>query len=568
MSDMARSDAQRFGRQKGTQTPNSSNRVNQKARVSLDQLCSLAPTPIRVDKLAARLKTYPNRNAAQFLESGFLFGFDLNYMGPRMPVDFPNLKSVEHNKEEAKKKIEKEVSLGRYVGPYEKRPLLNLRTSPIGLVPKKTQGEFRLIHHLSYPAGYSVNDFILEEACKVEYSKFDDAVDLVARMGKGTELAKEDIKSAFRLLPISPKDYELLGVKFESLYYIDRCLPMGIRCAPAYFETFSTFLEFCVRDKLGTDRLMHYMDDFLAVGAPIGGGLTCLEIIQEFRAVCKEVGVPLAHEKSEGPTTRLTFLGLEIDTVQMQVKVPVDKITALKQKIARALRKKSLTLREIQSLVGSLTFVCRAVKPGRAFLRRIIDVTRNEKKEDRVIPLPAGGLEDLTMWLSFLKDFNGVAIIQPDRWESDADLDLFTDASGEIGFGGYFQGKWFCGEWPAFVLSRNCSIAWKEMVPIVLAVLLWGPTLGGKRIRIHTDNMAVKSIVNKQTSNCPRIMTLVRIFVLECLKRDIVVKALHIGTKDNAIADSLSRLQMGRFRMLAPDAEAAQTPIPEIIWEI
>ncbi|XP_072178201.1 integrase/recombinase xerD homolog [Diadema setosum] len=60
-------------------------------------------------------------------------------------------------------------------------------------------------------------------------------------------MAKEDIESAFRLLPIHPDDFELLGVKFEGKYYVDKCLPMGVRCAPAYFETFSTFLEYCAR---------------------------------------------------------------------------------------------------------------------------------------------------------------------------------------------------------------------------------------------------------------------------------------------------------------------------------
>jgi hypothetical protein len=57
-------------------------------------------------------------------------------------------------------KIEKEIKAGRVAGPFNYLPLINLKVSPIGIVPKKTIGDFRLIHHLSYPESSSVNDFI------------------------------------------------------------------------------------------------------------------------------------------------------------------------------------------------------------------------------------------------------------------------------------------------------------------------------------------------------------------------------------------------------------------------
>ena len=88
--------------------------------------------------------------------------------------------------------------------------------------------------NLKYKKGIiSRYNFIPDEACKVEYSSFDEAIELVARTGRGAELAREDIKSAFRLLPIAPDDFELLGIKFDGKYYVDKCLPMGVRRAPA-----------------------------------------------------------------------------------------------------------------------------------------------------------------------------------------------------------------------------------------------------------------------------------------------------------------------------------------------
>ena len=99
-------------------------------------------------------------NYATELREGFANGFRLGYKGPRQPQKSKNLMSVAENMQEVDKKIKGEVDKGRVEGPFEDPPLENLRCSPIGLVPKKAPGEFRLIHHLSWPEGKSVNDFI------------------------------------------------------------------------------------------------------------------------------------------------------------------------------------------------------------------------------------------------------------------------------------------------------------------------------------------------------------------------------------------------------------------------
>ena len=57
-------------------------------------------------------------------------------------------------------KLSKELAAGRIVGPFDSPPFETFRVSPLGIVPKKLPGKFRLIHHLSYPEGLSVNDGI------------------------------------------------------------------------------------------------------------------------------------------------------------------------------------------------------------------------------------------------------------------------------------------------------------------------------------------------------------------------------------------------------------------------
>jgi hypothetical protein len=79
------------------------------------------------------------------------------------------LKSVADMPELTKQTISKELTMGRIAGPFSVPPFPTLRVSPIGLVPKKN-GDFRMIHNLSYPCNNSVNDFIDHEFCSVRYS--------------------------------------------------------------------------------------------------------------------------------------------------------------------------------------------------------------------------------------------------------------------------------------------------------------------------------------------------------------------------------------------------------------
>lgn len=281
-----------------------------------------------------------------------------------------NLKSVVVNKE---------VSLGRVAGPFDVPPMLNLRISPIGLVPKATPGDFRLIHHLSYPEGESVNDFIDQKVCSVQYAKFDDAVSMIQHLGNGALLAKADIKSAFRLLIVSPGDFELLGFRLDNKYYYDKCLPMGCKISCALFEKFASFLEWVVSYRARNENTTHYLDDFLFGGAAESTG--CQNLLDTFHQVCSELGVPIASEKTVFPTTSLIYLGLKLDTTAMtMISVPEEKVVRTKHRIDELSSRKKVRLTEMQSLIGLLNFLCKAIAPGRAFLRRMITKTCGLKK--------------------------------------------------------------------------------------------------------------------------------------------------------------------------------------------
>lgn len=517
------------------------------------------------------MHAYPNPSKATTLLSGFKFGFSLHYSGPRLPTDAKNLKSARENPDILMQKIRKELDAGRVAGPFMYRPIPTLRISPLGLVPKgKEVGQFRVIHHLSYPENSSVNDFIDPTKCSVTYSSIDEAVEIIQTFGKHTLASKSDVRSAFRLLPISPTDFDLLGFKINDQFYFDKCLPFGASISCALFEEFASFLHWLVAKHHPGGAVVHYLDDFLFLGKQ--GTNHCKDLLDTFKDVCKMLGVPIADEKTISPTTCLTFLGIEIDTVEMTIRIPKDKLAELRQKISDSINCKKVTLKQMQSLLGSLNFACRVITPGRAFCRRLIDSTIGVKKQHHRIRLSNNLKADLLIWKEFLGNFNGLTIMPDKTWSSNTALQFFTDSAGgsALGFGIYFKGEWAHGSWPNTWVDKDLlsNITFLELFPVLVSVTIWGQQLKNKKVLFHIDNEAAVHILNKKSSKSPEVMSIIRKLVLETLKHNIQIKAEHVPGKKNLIADAISRCQWSRFRHLAPNASLTPTPIPTQVWNL
>ena len=315
---------------------------------------------------------------------------------------------------------------------------------------------------------------------------------------------------------------------------------------------------------------MHYLDDFL-FGAEADSP-KCQFTLQTFRDICKLWGVPVAEDKTVEPTEILTFLGIEFDTLAMELRLPNEKLVELKHTLELFVQSKKVTLRQLQSLIGLLNFACQVVSPGRAFCRRLIDATCNIRKPHHRIRVSKSMREDIKVWLTFLSEYNGVTVITDNAWASNETLELFTDSSGgqNRGFGIYFQGKWAHKCWPKLWEEMDIlkDITFLELFPVVVALCIWGEQLKNKKIIFNIDNQSVVHIINKKSSKSVRVMSLVRQLVLSTLQYNIMIKALHISGISNKIADSLSRCDWQRFRNLCPEADQRGTEIPDHLWSL
>lgn len=226
---------------------------------------------------------------------------------------------------------------------------------------------------------------------------------------------------------------------------------------------------------------------------------------------------------------------------------------------------KKCTKREALSLLGHFNFAARVIPPGRSFISRLLEVTRRAKELHHHIYLTNECKEDLKMWHTFLLHWNGVSLFLDNACTPAPDISLFTDASGTIGYGAYYQGQWFQGTWPANLddhIEGVIYMAYKELVPIVMAAQLWSKHWPRKRILFYCDNQATVAILNKGRSRSPDIMRLMRHLSLLAAKHNFAFSSTYIASADNDIADALSRFQMSRFRGLVPHADLLPQSIP------
>ena len=277
--------------------------------------------------------------------------------------------------------------------------------------------------------------------------------------------------------------------------------------------------------------------------------------------MCNYLGVPLAPEKTVGPATVLQFAGITLDSVRQGARLPEDKLLKCRAMLQNFQARRSVRLKELQSLIGFLNFTCLVVVPGRTFLRRMIDLIKGVSERHHYIRLSRAAKLDIMLWLRFLDDFNGRSFFLSDVWETPQSLQLYTDVAGSIGFGAVFDRHWLHGTWPNQWKSYN--IALLELFPIVIAVHIWGHIMADKRIIFFTDNAAVVDIINNQTSKHQGIIVLLRDLVRSCLRHNIIFQARHIPGLTNSSADYISRSQVTKFWELSPEADQFPTPISD-----
>ena len=296
-------------------------------------------------------------------------------------------------------------------------------------------------------------------------------------------------------------------------------------------------------------------------------------------------------EKTEWGALRIIFLGILLDGESFTLTVPIEKrnkaINLLKEMIDR----KKATVKQLQSLCGFLNFLGKAIFLGRTFTRRMyakyssfvsLDSTHKHKqsklKPHHHICLDAEFKKDCATWLDFLEGSLQSVVNRPmvdlmGRLKTSQDIFFYSDASAaeSLGFGCILNRNWIWGKWePNFIRTHKPSIEFLELFGLCAGIITWQDhaDLVNCRVSIFCDNMAVVGMVNDMSSTCKYCMHLLRILALNGLRFNQRITAKFVGTKDNGLADALSRGQITRFRRLGPQMNEFPHRIPECMWPL
>jgi hypothetical protein len=290
----------------------------------------------------------------------------------------------------------------------------------------------------------------------------------------------------------------------------------------------------------GASNVVAYLDDFFICER---SKEECASTLALLIRTLRKLGFSINWSKVVDPTNVITFLGIEIDSSAMELRLPSDKLAAIKQELSEFQSRHRASKKQLQRLAGRLNWAASVVYGGRVFLRNIIDAIRKLKHDHHKIRLSHAISSDLDWWLAFMPHFNGKAVILRDH----PALAVYTDACTEGG-GAHWGQNWlyqnWAIDWPE-VLPRHINE--KEVVSAALAVACWSHLWINQKVYIFSDNVTTVSSINKGTSKNSFVMEAIKFIFWQSAKYNFKVKAIHIPGRNNVKADAISRLHDSNY---------------------
>ena len=228
---------------------------------------------------------------------------------------------------------------------------------------------------------------------------------------------------------------------------------------------------------------------------------------------------------------------------------------------------KSCRKRDLLAIIGVLSHACKAIRAGRSFLRRLIDLSMSVRRLDRRVRLNQAARADLEWWWQFGKRWNGVAMMVAVNSRV-PECELVSDASGNWGCGAAYRIQWFQLKWAGLGSTEDYGIMAKELLPIVVAAAVWGAEWSGKTVMAKCDNLSVVATVNSGSCREKEAMHLRRCLAFLEARWTFHMVSEHIRGVDNVVADALSRDRANVACSLLQGAEERPVEIPKEVLDV
>ena len=514
---------------------------------------ALPHVKLKISRWRYHLLGYENADLVQYLEYGFPLGLSTS----------PDLESCSRNHgssymwyDYVDKFICTEVGEGGVTGPFEKSPWWNTVTSPIMTAHKKVKSR-RTVYDATF-GDKSLNnstpsDSYLGLPCKYTYPKIEDYKLMVLKSGKSAWMWKRDLSRFYLQLPLDPTEYNRVGLIWRGLFFFFIGLAFGLRHSGLQGQKVTDAVAWVLRG-IGRDKddgrpyqVCNYVDD---LGGVEENKARAKEAYDALGWLLADLGLGESQKKAEPPTTKITYLGVEFNSVDMTMSVPPDKITEIKAEISKWVRRTTITKRELQSLLGKFFWVAKVVKYARAFMGRLLMQLRtmSDQKDHKKIKLLDESRKDILWWSQYLDKFNGISMIVNDdpiplTYEQllDKPHDICAGDATPTGGGAWHGREYWCGDLPEHLKDPRIPIHLKEFWVLIVSAKLWGDTWTGRCIVQYCDNDSVCDTVQYKKPRDPALLSLLREYLHIVVTKKFFPVVRKIGSKENAIADHISR---------------------------
>ena len=490
-------------------------------------------------------------------------GVSLQFTSAPASVEYPNTPTVLRNADVVRSRLRQYIDFDAVIELPPEHPC------PYGIQPLhviiKPNKKPRLVIDLSRN---------LNQHLTYKYFSYSSVQEAAEASTVNCWYGKLDLSNCFLSFPLHPEAWPHFIFRFEEKLYQFRRMPFGLSTAPRI----CTLLLSVVAHRLTREqrlKLIRYLDDFLFITATQAEMERCLRSAQQ---VFSDFGLVINQEKTEGPSQRIVFLGILLDSVNQTLSCTTERLAEITTLLSTAIENPRITLSSLASLIGKLQFAASVLPGARPFLRRMLDLQHfHEARLRRKCPplndssarrlhftqqrssvfTDRGFRADAAFWQGHLLQWNGTA-----RWRSaQSDPVCFaTDASLQ-GFGFYLESTpssvdtstWpqgmqvtagFSGAYsPAHrhLHMHPSQMTWCEMFAIYAALFTYRNLLRHCYVLFYTDSQTDVHVLNRQATRSARLAGLLREIYTITLHCNISVYAQHRSGEDNILADFLSR---------------------------
>ena len=485
------------------------------------------------------------------IEGHITQGITLPFLSTPPIASFANTPTVRQHEAVVRHRLREYMAFGAVAELPSTTDMSDLCVQPLHVIIKAGKKP-RLVIDLSR----NLNKHLRNDC--FHYSSVDDAVEA---SHKGCWYGKLDLSNCFLSFPLHPSVRRYFVFRFDGRLYQFRSMPFGLNTAPHVCTQLLSVVNFALKRAGICD--IRYLDDFFLIARSRPDMQRDLALAQ---SIISQFGLVVNPDKTEGPSQRLSFLGVQLDSIEQTLSCTPARVSELTSLLRALRRERVVTRRHAESLIGKLSFAAKVLPGARPFMRRMLDTVHVCKSRRPTHPLriDPGFRADVKFWLSHFASWNG-----RQQWRSSrASPFVFATDASLNGFGFYLEstpascpvdttawpqhlrvGAGYSGTYSpahAHLHQSHTQIGWLELLAVVACTTTYAPHLTGQSIVFHVDNQSDVHIINRQATRSKQLAPLLRQLYALALEHNLSIRAVHRPGVDNILADFLSRPTLHR----------------------